>query len=92
MTIEITCGQCGHRFPTNATTATRCRRCKHSVRIGSAGRPAGPHEVLADQETADSDVAWVIILAVTGLGWAIWKVWVWRRKRRDDASPSVETE
>lgn len=41
----ITCPRCGLVFETQATTNTRCRRCKSVVRIGSGPahkvRPAG---------------------------------------------------
>lgn len=38
--MTISCPNCGLAFETQATTNTRCRRCKAVVRIGS--RPARP--------------------------------------------------
>jgi DNA-directed RNA polymerase subunit RPC12/RpoP len=39
----ITCKRCGFSFETEATTNTRCRRCKTVVRVSVAARnPNGP--------------------------------------------------
>lgn len=39
----ITCKRCGFSFETEATTNTRCRRCKTVVRVPAAARnPDGP--------------------------------------------------
>jgi len=41
--MTITCPHCGLAFETQATTNTRCRRCRTVVRISaSAPRPASP--------------------------------------------------
>jgi hypothetical protein len=56
------------------------------------GRPAVSREAVADQQRVGGDPASVMVFAAAGLAWAIWKVWVWQQKRRDDESPSVETD
>ena len=94
MTIEVTCGRCGHTFPTAAVTATRCRQCRHSVRIGS--RPGGSRSPAQGEYpvTGDADVVQVnyVNLAVMAicLAWVasgLWKRW---RKWRDGKPDSGE--
>jgi uncharacterized paraquat-inducible protein A len=38
VTITITCKRCGLNFETEATTNTRCRRCRTVVRVPAAAR------------------------------------------------------
>ncbi len=74
--MTITCPRCGLAFETRATTNTRCRRCRHVVRVGrSSARPASrqleettPDEV-TDELTADEalDVLLTVASVVAGV-------------------------
>jgi DNA-directed RNA polymerase subunit RPC12/RpoP len=37
--MQLTCPACGLTFETEATTNTRCRRCRKVINIGARGRP-----------------------------------------------------
>ena len=38
--MQLTCPACGLTFETQATTNTRCRRCRKVVNVGAHSRPA----------------------------------------------------
>ena len=94
MPIEVTCGRCGYTFPTNATTATRCRQCRHSVRIGSGpggSRATTQRDSIAERDDEVTRVNYVdlaglaVCLALVASG-----IWKWWRKRRDGEPDSGE--
>jgi len=91
MAIEITCRRCGFSFLTNATTATRCRQCGHSVRVGSGSggttsrRPGAA--TCQGSQIAPIDVAILAIFAAGWLYWGLTQFRRWWRNRRDDEHP-----
>ncbi len=93
MTIEVTCGRCGYTFPTAAVTATRCRHCRHSVRIGSSGdsrsRSSGDPVVSDDWEPVPVSYVDLAGLAVC-LAWVASGLWKWWRRWRDGEPDSGE--
>lgn len=87
MTSEVTCGRCGYTFSTAAVTATRCRQCRHSVRIGSG--PSGSRSPDEGDYLVDGDAQAVrvkmgdLALLIVGVAWAASELWKWWRKWRD---------
>jgi hypothetical protein len=69
--------RCGHRFNTNAVSATRCRQCEYSVRVGTSSNRSSAR----DTEPNLSPGLWVPVqpgwglagLGVIGFGgWALY--------------------
>ncbi len=44
----VTCKRCGHNFPTEARTNTRCRRCRTVVNIGRPGGAGHPRTAASE--------------------------------------------
>lgn len=76
MMTTVTCNRCGHRFTTEAVTATRCRRCRHSVRIeaGSSSSSSSSAEGDGAVPAIWLPTGWALVGAdVAGAGcWALW--------------------
>lgn len=74
--MTITCPRCGLDFETRATTNTRCRRCRHVVRVGRSPARAAPRQleestpddVTDDEPTADDAFAAIVGLASVAVG------------------------
>jgi hypothetical protein len=60
--VQLTCPACGLTFETQATTNTRCRRCRKVVNVGARNRPA-PVAAAPD----DTSAQWSPTLIGTGL-------------------------
>lgn len=69
--VTITCPRCGLAFETQATTNTRCRRCRHVVRVGRSPARAVPIrlddatsvDLAADHPTADEAAMAILTVA-----------------------------
>ena len=84
MTTEIVCHHCGHRFSTNATTATRCRECRRSVRVGVD--PARTSRRVSSPATSDTsaDPSWTGIATLLVLGIQLVTGWWQKRGHRPE--------
>ncbi len=68
--MTIICPRCGLAFESQAKTNTRCRRCRHVVRVGrSPARPAvrqldvaAIDDITADEPTVDEAAAALAVL------------------------------
>lgn len=88
--MTITCPRSGLAFETQATTNTRCRRCKSVVRVGSgpAHRPQR-----GEVPAPDVPAGWTSMLIVAALGIFLFASYVLPplvravRRRRADSSP-----
>jgi hypothetical protein len=55
--MTITCPHCGLVFETRATTNTRCRRCRHVVRVGRSPARAAPEHLELEEAASDDEIA-----------------------------------
>src|SRR5579862_363059 len=85
--MSVSCPRCGLAFETQATTNTRCRRCRYVVRVGSSparARRTDPTLV----ESSGADGGGVLLVAAAGL--ALWFVVrpIVRAVRRHGTAPT----
>lgn len=90
--MTITCPRCGLAFETQATTNTRCRRCKTVVRIGSgragqSSRAGGPAPEEPSAELAGSGLV-VIAAGVVIVAFYVVPAIVRFVRRRADRAPT----
>lgn len=90
MSFTITCPACGLTFETQATTNTRCRRCRKVVNIGRSATSAGgssdrlPASAPIDDVPSGASPVLIGTGLVGGGAWALWHGW--------KAEPSSEDE
>lgn len=92
--MTISCPSCGLAFETRATTNTRCRRCRHVVRIGRASASRSVQPVNDDRSTYDPAAGLAAGVAVVGmiLGVAVPAIVRAVRRRRANRAPTLGRE
>ncbi len=70
--MTITCPRCGLAFETQATTTTRCRRCRHVVRVGTTPRAASQPIIDTEPQGYGADEAgYALVLVATVALWTL---------------------
>jgi len=75
--IDVACNRRGHRFPTNATTATRCRAWPLGADRGGGPVPSSQGKTAlasADLQATGMDLFGLGLIAAVGLVWVAWKI------------------